>query len=223
LLAVAGYAAARLALEPLREARARRLLGLRPLQWLSLGLLVPSAAALIAGRGLADPDGAAGAAAGAAAAGADLLAPLASAALLVPVMMLFRFLGCDLVFPLRDPPTFPVRLGAIFPNAGGGGTFTATMAILIEPGLDELGQSPFELTLVDTLQDGRVVFESVPSPALVGGDYRATCTVTRPGLPDRVGSCSGKVTGPGLAVLFAADANDPPTSLAAIRCFENDA
>jgi hypothetical protein len=220
LLGVSGYAAARFGLEWLREERAPRWGGLRALQWISLVLLVPCAAGLIIGW--ATTNQAADlllAVSEAPATGSSLLLPMASAALLVPVMMLFRFLGCDLVFPLQDPPPFhPVRLGAVVPDVGGTGAFTATMRLFAEPGMVEISGSPFDLTVFSPLPDGRLAFEVTAE--IAEGTYSATCTVSRAGAPTRERSCSGAVTGPGLEVFFSAQPTDPATFLDVIRCFD---
>jgi hypothetical protein len=221
LLGVSAYAAARFGLEWLREERAPRWGGLRPFQWISLVLLVPCATGLIIGW--AATNRAADlllAVSEAPATGSSVLLRIASAALLVPVMMLFRFLGCDIPFPLKDPPPFhPVRMGANVPDPGGAGPFIATIGLFREPGMNEIAGSPIELTSFSR-PAGRLVFEAIPFPEIAEGSYSVTGTVTQAGAPTREGSCSGTVTGPGLELFFLAQATDPATALPAVRCFE---
>jgi prolipoprotein diacylglyceryltransferase len=219
LLGVSGYAAARFGLEWLREQRAPSWGGLRPFQWISLVLLVPCAVGLIIGWAATEhPATLLLAASSHPAAESPVLLRIASAALLVPVMMLFRFLGCDLVLGLEPPPGHPVRLGAVVPDVGGTGGFTATMKIFAEPGMVEISGSPFDLTVFSTLPGGRFAFEVTAE--IAEGTYSATCTVSRAGAPTRERSCSGAVTGPGLEVFFSARPTDPATFLDVIRCFE---
>jgi phosphatidylglycerol---prolipoprotein diacylglyceryl transferase len=220
LVALGGYAAGRCVLDGLRERRGPVLLGLGACQWISLGLLALSALGLCAGAPLAETAAEAAQrqlAAGASAAGAPAL--LASGLLLLPVLCLFRFLGCQLVFQAEpDVVTATLQLAAIIPPTGPAEEFTATIALLSEPSMDQIAGSPFELPPKAPLPDGSLVFEALVD--VPEGAYTASCTVVSPSVASRIGTCSGEVTGPGLAVVFFANAATLPNVVVPVICFE---
>jgi prolipoprotein diacylglyceryltransferase len=220
LLAVGGYAAGRFALDWLREQRGPVRAGLGACQWISLGLLAASGVALLVG--LKAADGAAHAlqlASAATSGSADACTLVASGLLMLPVLHLFRFLGCDLVFELKDPPpTQFVQLAAILPPLPAGTEYTATIALFTEPSMNEIAGSPFELPPKAPLADGSPVFEA--SVEVPEGAYTASCRVTSPTVATRLGTCSGELNAPGLAVAFLATATTFPNAINPVLCFE---
>lgn len=199
LFVASGYAVGRFLLERLRERRAPVVAGLGAFQWMSLGLLAASLIGLTAGWSLGGEPARLGAAAPASASSAHLFA---SGLLLLPVLYLFRFLGCDLIFTLDDPIIHRVRLGATVP--GPVGEVTAEMKLVRFD--TELAASPFDLTTALPLDDGRVAFGITLDVA--EGSFVATCTVRRNGVEERVSEASGEVNAPDLVVLFEAPAGD---------------
>lgn len=212
-LAFVGYALGRLALDGLREEHVARAGGLGEYQWISIALLAIAVAGLAVGGG----------------SGAKVLGPMASSEagvlpliasilLLIPIVHVFRFQGCSLIFAEGEPQvTHLLQMIVTIPDIGSGAV-SARMRLELEPDMEELANSPFELVAAGTDGAGNLLFEAVEEARV--GDYLATCTVSREGVPTRVGVCSGALTGPGLVVAFIVQPNDGPTDLSARFCFE---
>jgi len=207
LLAVGGYAAGRFLLERLREERSPVVAGLGAYQWASLALFALCLLALVAGwaaGGESTPIAAAPPTS------AGLAHLFASGLLLLPVLYLFRFLGCDLVFPLDPPvPKQFLRLGVTVP--GPAGAVTAEMKLEKEPSLDEIAESPVEMVTAFELDDGRIALGTMIE--IPEGAYRATCTVRRNGVEERVNDATGDLNAPDQVVLFEAPAGDATGAL----------
>jgi phosphatidylglycerol:prolipoprotein diacylglycerol transferase len=213
----AGYGAGRFALEALRERSSPYFAGLSAYQWMSAGLVA------IGGVGLAIGWGGSHAARTVELAFANdqpgTLHLLASALLLIPVVRLFRFLGCDLIFELKDPPILhQLQMIVVVPDLGTGAA-SVTIQFLREPEMTELDESPIELAPAGTAPDGRLNFEALRD--LPEAAYTVTCTVSRTGAITRVGSCSGELNAPGLVLAFNAENGSAPNSLQARLCFES--
>lgn len=219
LVALLGYGIGRFLLDWLREQRGPILFRLGACQWISLGLVALSALGLSAVPLFAGAPPAPMGMAAAAAGSAGAAALVGSGLLLLPVLYLFRFLGCDLIFKLKDPvPRIPLQIAAIVPPAAPAEEYTATIEFLSEPSMDEIEGSPFELPPKTPLPDGSLVFETlIEIPA---GSYATKCTVVAPTVTSRLGSCSGELTGPGLAVVFFANPGTLPNVILPVICFE---
>jgi hypothetical protein len=219
LLALGGYAAGRFALDALRERRGPLLLGLGACQWISLVFLAACTAGFALGaRFLGAEAHAASSAFADGASRADIALLIASGALLLPILNLFRFLGCDLIFELHDPPKQKLQLAAIIPPAGPADQFTATISMFLEPDMTEISGSPFELPPKAPLADGSLVFETLVD--LVEGSYTAACRVESATVASRLGTCSGELNAPSLAVVFFASPLTLPNAIDPIICFE---
>jgi phosphatidylglycerol:prolipoprotein diacylglycerol transferase len=220
LLTLAGYGAGRLVLEELREVQSERRRGLTACQWISLGLLGVGIVSFVLGAsGSAGEVDAAAIPTPAAASGVAAL--FAAGAALFPIAYLFRFLGCQLVFPYEDAPpqtVFPLQLSAIVPPAPAGTEISARIALLKEPEMQEIEGSPFELPPKAPLPDGSLVFEGVFD--VPQGSYRAACVVESPTLVSRTGTCSGALDAPGLVVLFFANGAELPNVINPLLCFQ---
>jgi len=215
----AAYGAGRLALEELREERDTRFAGLGTLQWISAALVVLGVGGLVVGgagshvpKALAvelatDMPGA--------------LHLLVSSLLLLPIVHLFRFVGCNQVFGLDDDVGLAVRqsvqLIVTVPDLGTGPT-TVQMVFLKEPEMTEIPESPVDLALAGTEADTRIRFEAVGD--FLEGSYTVNCTVSRSGAATRTGTCSGTLDAPDLAVAFNAAIGSPPDVLQPRLCFE---
>ena len=216
LFAIAGYGAGRLFLEALREEHAPRFMGLGEFQWMSAALMIVGTLGLVGlGTGWISASG-------------PLSTELwdrstahifAAGLLLFPVVHLFRFLGCTLLFKPDDPeiPEHILQMIAVVPDIGSG---EAAVSIRFEkePEIDEIDQSPVDLAPNGVGLDGRLRFETLTE--IPEGAYRATCTVTRPGEFTRTAFCSGELTGPGLTLAFNAEIGDAPNALSPRLCFE---
>lgn len=216
LFAIAGYGAGRLVLEELREERTGRFLGLGTYQWMSAALLAIGVVGLVAGW---SGSGAARDAATGQPAGASTAHLFAAGLLLLPVVHLFRFLGCSILFDPEPPTvlTHTLQMIAVVPDIGTGDV-TARIQLEKEPGLDEIDESPVDLAPTGVQPDGRLGFETFAE--IPAGAYRATCTVSRAGAFTRTGSCSGELTGPGLVLAFNAEVGDTPNAISPRLCFE---
>jgi phosphatidylglycerol---prolipoprotein diacylglyceryl transferase len=212
----AGYGAGRLALEELRAERPKRFAGLGALQWMSVALVVLGAGGLAAGwAGSHAPRAIEGALATDAPGALHLFL---SSLLLLPVIHLFRFLGCDLIFKLRDPPVIQkLQMLCSFPALGTGQP-TVTMEFLQDPGGSEISQSPIDLAPAGTEADGRLRFEALED--LPEGAYIVNCSVMQTDAITRLGTCSGELSGPDLVVGFNAALNSAPNELEARFCFD---
>ncbi|TDJ67936.1 MAG: hypothetical protein E2O39_13905, partial [Planctomycetota bacterium] len=222
LFAIAGYGAGRLVLEGLREEHAPRFMGLGEFQWMSAALLLVGLVGLAAGWvGSAESSitGAPGHVSSAPQPPTGLGHLLAAGLLLLPIVHLFRFLGCTLLLSDAEPsePGHILQMIAIVPDIGSG-EVTASIRFEREPENDEIDASPVDLAAVGVQPDGRLNFEALIE--IPEGAYRATCTVSRTGALTRVGSCSGELTGPDLLLAFNAEIGDGPTTLAPRLCFE---
>jgi hypothetical protein len=216
LFITSGYGAGRFALEGLREERGPRFAGLDAYRWRSAALFVIGVAGLSIGQAalLAPPSWEA--------AGANdsqgVLHLVASALLLLPIVHLFRFLGCELIFTLKDPaPVHILQLLVIVPDLGNG-PFSVTMQFLREPEMTEIAASPVELAPAGTEADGRQRFEALPE--LSEREYTVNCTVSRAGAITRTGTCSGELNGPGLVVAFNAENGSAAAALQPRLCFQ---
>ena len=217
LVVCAGYGAGRFALEELREERAPRLAGLGAYQWLSAALVLLGVGGLALGWARAAHAPGAGIALASESAGSLHLA--VSALLLLPVVHLFRFLGCDLIWTLEGPPdVFHSLQMIVFVPDLGTGPATVRMQFLREPGMTEIAGSPFELAAAGTLPDGRLNFEAVNM--LPQAAYVVNCTMSRADALTRTGTCSGELSGPGLVVAFNAEIGSTPNTLQPRLCFE---
>jgi len=144
-----------------------------------------------------------------------------SALLLLPIVHLFRFLGCDVVFGLHRPPDPAPRqllqMIVIAPDAGTGPA-AVQMKFVTEPGGMEIDESPVDLAPAGTEVDGRLRFNAVQE--LPAGDYAVTCTMSQPAAITRLGICSGSLNAPGLLVQFNAAIGSPANELQPRFCFE---
>ena len=218
LVVCAGYGAGRFALEELREERAPRLAGLGAYQWLSAALVLLGVGGLALGWARPARAPRAGIALASESAGSLHLA--VSALLLLPVVHLFRFLGCDLIWTLEGPPdVFHSLQMIVFVPDLGTGPATVRMQFLREPGMTEIAGSPFELAAAGTLPDGRLNFEAVNM--LPQAAYVVNCTMSRADALTRTGTCSGELSGPGLVVAFNAEIGSTPNTLQPRLCFES--
>ncbi len=216
LFAVGGYSAGRFFLEWMREDRGPRLAGLGALQWMSLALFAPAALGLAAGwLAAGEPTSLAGASAGEDGGSAGFAHLVACGILLVPVVRLFRFVGCSCI--VDGHPSHSLTLGVLAPDVGGTGPFLVTMRFFSEPGMTEIEESPVDLPFT-VFNAGRLAFEA--EVELPEGRYTARCTVERAGAITRIGQCGGELNAPGLAVRFAAEASDPPEELDVRECFD---
>ena len=211
----AGYGAGRFALEELREERARRFAGLGALQWMSAALFVLGVGGLSVGWGGPRLHESLEVALATDAPGTLHL--LVSSLLLLPVVHVFRFLGC---FTKPDPPQARRQLLQMLVTVPDLGTGPATvrMQFLAEPGMSEIDESPVDLAPAGTETDGRLRFEALSN--LPEGAYTVTCTVSRAGAITRIGSCSGTLGGPDLVVAFQAAIGSAPNDLQPRFCFE---
>jgi hypothetical protein len=115
-------------------------------------------------------------------------------------------------------PRIPLQIAAIVPPAAPAEDYTATIAFLLEPSMEEIEGSPFELPPKTPLPDGSLVFETIIE--IPAGSYTTNCTVAAPTVTSRLGSCSGELTGPGLAVVFFANPGTLPNVILPVICFE---
>ncbi len=220
LFALGGYAAGRFGLDWLREHRGPLLAGLGACQWISLGLATACVVGFFVAAPLATDEAPAAAvqSVSEASAGWSDVAALAGAGLLLlPLMVLFRFLGCHLIFTL-EVPTQRVQLVAAFPPTAAQDQFVVTMSLREEPGMSEIDDSPFELPPKAPLPDGTLVFEDLRD--VPQGSFTVLCTVESDIVANRVGTCSGTLDAPGLAVIFFASTADLPNVINPIVCFE---
>lgn len=216
LAIVAAYGAGRFALEELRRERPRRYAGLGAYQWMSLALVAVALGGFAAGW--AGPHAARMVDDALAADARGTLHLFVSALLLLPIVHLFRFLGCDLIFKLNDPPPrFELQMIVIVPDLGTGAA-TVQMEFLREPDMTEIADSPVDLAPAGTEVDGRLRFEALKD--LPQGDYTVNGSVSRADALTRLGSCSGTLGGPGLVVQFNAAIGSGPTELQPRFCFE---
>jgi hypothetical protein len=122
---------------------------------------------------------------------------------------LFRFLGCQLIFKLKEPPVRQqLQMLVIVPDAGTG-TVTTRMKFLSEPGMTEIADSPVDLAPAGTEVDGRLRFSALKD--LPEGAYTVECTVDQVGAIARVGTCSGTLNAPDLIVQLSAIGSRRPT------------
>ena len=221
LLALGGYSVGRLFLEALREERGARWAGLTEFQWISLGMLVLSAVGLGLGQAAGFADARSGALSGpegiafGPAAGRLAL----SALLLLPVIRLFRFLGCSLFLDddkNNAPPLHVLRLNVLIPDSGGDGPFDVRMEFRAQGVAAQISGSPFQLEDAGTLGN-RLLFDLLQE--IPEASYEVTAFAVRNGAATRRGTCSGDLSGPGLQVLFTADPADLPTALTDTNCF----
>jgi len=212
----AGYGAGRFVLDELREERSPRVAGLGAYQWMSAALFVLGAGGLAAG--LAGSPVARSPDVALATDATGWLHLLVSGLLLLPVVHLFRFLGCDLIFKLKDPcPEGPELLMTVRVPDEGTGPATVRMKLVLEPDMQETRCSPFLLELVATEGDTRQKYETVREVPL--GTWVVTCTVDREGVGTRIGTCSGELSGPGQLLVFDAPLGSLPPVLNARACF----
>jgi phosphatidylglycerol---prolipoprotein diacylglyceryl transferase len=215
----AGYGVGRFALEELREERPRRFAGLGAYQWMSAALFVLGVGGLTVGWAGSHIPRTIDVALATDAPGALHL--FVSSLLLLPIVHLFRFVGCNQVFGLDETVVLgvrrPLQLLVIVPDLGTGPT-TVRMQFLQEPGMTEIPDSPVDLSLAGTEPDGRPRFEALGE--FLEGDYTVNCTVSRSGAQDRNGSCSGTLNASNLAVAFNAAIGSAPDALEARLCFE---
>lgn len=218
LFVCAGYGAGRFVLETLREERAPRYAGLGAYQWMSAALVAIGLGGL--GMGWWSSSAAPQVNSLLAAEEAGGLHLALSALLLLPIVHLFRFLGCDLVFKLEDRTDVfhLLQMIVVVPDLGTGPA-SVRMQFLREPGMSEINGSPFELASTGTFPDGRLSFELLSE--LPQASYTVNCTVSRSDAITRVGTCSGELSGPGLAVAFQAENNSAPNALQARLCFQS--
>jgi phosphatidylglycerol:prolipoprotein diacylglycerol transferase len=222
----AGYGAGRFALDELREERSTRLAGLGAYQWMSVALFVLGVGGLALGWAGSPATRTLGVSVATDAPGMLHLA--VSGLLLLPVVHLFRFLGCDLIFKLRDPCPggIPFQMIVIVPDMGTGPA-TVRMQFLLEPDMTEACISPVDLALISTEPDGRLRFEGqrdLPDGPMLyelpEGDYTVNCTVSRSDAGTRFGTCSGTLEDkPGLIVAFDAPLGSVPPVLNMRLCF----
>ncbi len=214
----AGYGAGRFVLDELREERAERFAGLGAYQWMSAVLFVLGVTGLALGWTGSPAARTLDVALATDAPGVLHLA--VSGLLLLPVVHLFRFLGCDLIFKLKEPcpAGLLLQMIVIVPEEGTGPA-TVRMEFLLHPDMIETLCSPFDLALVATEADGRQRFEvqrEVPE-----GTWTVNCTVSRSGVGNRVGTCSGDLDAPALIVAFDAPLGSVPPVLNDRICFQS--
>lgn len=214
LFVTAGYGAGRLFLEGLREERVPRLAGLGTFQWMSAALVLVGVVGLYLGWTTGASPGFERAAPSAPTGLGHLLA---AGLLLLPIVHLFRFLGCSLLLGSTPAVKHLLQMIAIVPDIGSGDV-SVTIRFEKEPELTEIDESPVELAPAGVQPDGRLSFEALTE--IPEGAYRATCTVSRTGAITRIGSCSGELTGPGLVLAFNAEIGDAPATLTPRVCFE---
>jgi len=210
----AGYGAGRFALSELREERATRFAGLGAFQWMSAALFVLGVGGLVLGwvgshlpRNLdvalaTDAPG--------------MLHLLASSLLLLPIVYVFRFLGC-FTKPDRPEVRHLLQMLVSVPDLGTGPA-TVQMQFLREPGMSEIDESPVDLGPAGTEPDGRLRFEALSE--LPEASYTVNCSVSRADAITRIGTCSGALNAPNLVVQFNAAIGSAPNSLQPRFCFE---
>jgi phosphatidylglycerol:prolipoprotein diacylglycerol transferase len=213
----AGYGVGRFGLEELREERPTRFAGLGAFQWMSAALFVLGVGGLAVGWAGSHAPRTLDVALATDAPGKLHL--LVSSLLLLPVVHLFRFLGCDVVFKLHRPPDIrhQLQMIVIVPDLGTGPA-TVRMAFLREPEMTEIDESPVDLDPAGTEVDGRLRFSALKE--LPEATYTVNCTVERTGAIARVGTCSGDLNAPNLLLQFNAAIGSPPNELNARFCFE---
>lgn len=221
LLGAGGYAAGRFLLEWLRAGRRRVLAGLGASQWIALALSMACASGLVTdGFGL-EP---AAPAAVLPAANADALRLALAGVLLLPIVRLFRFVGCQLIVEpnigVPDGPRQAVRLGVVVPDPGG--EVEVEFRFDLE-GYGEIDPSPLSVGLVYELSapDGRLAFGTTES--LPEGPYEIRCTVFQDGEMIRESQCTGEVNATDQALVFEAPPGDATGMLDPKFCFEQPA
>jgi len=211
----AGYGVGRFALEELREERPRRFAGLGAYQWMSAALFVLGVGGLTVGWAGSHIPRTLDVALATDAPGALHL--FVSSLLLLPIVHVFRFLGC---FTKPDPPEvrhYLLQMLVSVPDLGTGPA-TVQMRFLREPGMSEIDESPVDLAPAGTELDGRLRFEALSE--LPEGSYTVNCSVSRAGAITRIGTCSGTLNAPNLVVQFNAAIGSAPNSLQPRFCFE---
>jgi len=214
----AGYGAGRFVLDELREERSPRVAGLGAYQWMSVALFVLGAGGLAA-RWAGSPV-ARSLDAALATDAPGWLHLLVSGLLLLPVVHLFRFLGCQLIFKAEPGcPEGPLLQMIVIAPDEGTAPATVRMHFTLEPDMTEAQCSPFELALKSTGADGRLRFEA--QRELPEGAYTVTCIVKQTGAGDRLGTCSGELNAPALIVAFDAPLGSVPPVLNPRLCFQS--
>jgi len=210
----AAYGVGRFVLEELREEHARRFAALGAFQWMSAALVVLGAGGLTAGWAGSHAARTFDVAIADATPGMWHL--LVSSLLLLPVVRVFRFLGC-FTKPEFQGVKRLLQMIVIVPDVGTGPA-TVKMKFEYEPSMTEADESPVDLAPAGTETDGRLRFQALEE--LYEATYTVTCTVDRADAFTRIGSCSGDLNAPNLVVQFNAANGAAPTELNARFCFE---